>query len=99
VQDKADDAWAELERVTLHECRHSYSTYLDAAGVSETRADRYMGHANPSVANRYRHQLEGQLAEDAARLDAYLSGAAAGEVVQLPTGAHEVQTRLAARLG
>jgi len=103
VQDKADDAWAELERVTLHECRHSYSTYLDAAGVSETRADRYMGHANPSVANRYRHQLEGQLAEDAARLDAYLSGAAAGKVVQLPTGAqtgaHEVQTRLAARLG
>jgi integrase len=34
VQDKADAAWVQLERVTLHECRHSYSTYLDAAGVS-----------------------------------------------------------------
>jgi hypothetical protein len=88
VQDKADDAWAELERVTLHECRHSYSTYLDAAGVSDTRADRYMGHANPSVANRYRHQLEGQLAEDAARLDEYLSGAVVGKVIPLLTGAH-----------
>jgi len=33
----------------LHELRHSYSSYLDAAGISETRADRYMGHSNPSV--------------------------------------------------
>jgi integrase len=71
VQDKADEAWAQLERVTLHECRHSYSTYLDAAGVSETRADRFMGPSNQSVANRYGHQLEGQLTEDAARIDEY----------------------------
>jgi integrase len=100
VQDKADEAWAvatvgaflrgesiDVERLTLHECRHSFSTYLDAAGISETRADRYMGHSNPSVANRYRHQLAGQLSEDAARLDSYLVGAIAGKVVQIPTGA------------
>jgi hypothetical protein len=103
VQDSADAAWAELQRVTLHECRHSYSTYLDAAGISETRADRYLGHSNPSVANRYRHQLEGQLADDAARLDAYLIGASTGKVVQLPTGAPAgaaaAQTRLAAQSG
>lgn len=53
------------------------------AGISETRADRYMGHSNPSVQARYRHQLEGQLAEDAERLDAYLAGAVAGKVVPL----------------
>ena len=47
-----------------------------------------MGHANPSVANCCRHQLEGQLPEDAARLDAYVAGAITGKVVQLPTGAH-----------
>ncbi len=47
-----------------------------------------MGHANHSVASRYPHQLARQLAEDAAKLDAYLSGAAAGKVVPLPTGAH-----------
>ncbi len=103
VRKGANKAWtdAELERIALHELRHSYSTYLDAAGVSETRADRYMGHANSSVANRYRHQLEGQLAEDAARLDAYLDGAGAGKVVALPTGTHtgtqDAQTRMVAQ--
>jgi integrase len=71
----------------LHELRHSYSSYLDAAGISETRANRYMGHSDPSVQARYRHQLEGQLAEDAARLDEYLTGAAAGKVVPILTGA------------
>jgi integrase len=88
VSDDADDAWAEhdppLARVTLHEARHSFSSYLDAAGVSETRADRYMGHStNRTVAGRYRHQLAGQLVEDAKTIDAYLSGAAAGKVVPL----------------
>ncbi len=80
---RARKAWADagLERIGLHECRHSFSTFLDAAGVSETRADRYMGHSNPSVANRYRHPS--QYAEDAARLDSYLSGAEAGKIVKL----------------
>jgi integrase len=73
----------ELVPIGLHEARHSFSTWLDHAGVSETRADRYMGHANPSVQARYRHQLEGQLAEDAARLEDYLRGAVAGKVVAL----------------
>jgi hypothetical protein len=40
-----------------------------------------LGHANPSVANRYRHQ-----AEDAARLDEYLPVAVAGKIVTF-TGA------------
>jgi integrase len=80
---RAKNAWkdAGLERIGLHECRHSFSTFLDAAGVSETRADRYMGHSNPSVANRYRHPT--QFAEDAAKLDDYLSGAEAGKIVPL----------------
>jgi hypothetical protein len=34
-----------------------------------------MAHANASVQARYRHQLAGQLAGDAARLDEYLTGA------------------------
>jgi integrase len=101
VRKQARKAWAaaavgaflrgergQLEPIGLHSCRHSYSSYLDAAGVSETRADRYMGHANHSVANRYRHQLAGQLVEDVAKLDAYLAGATAGKVVPLATGAH-----------
>lgn len=79
LQRRSDD----LDPIGLHEARHSFSTWLDHAGISEARADRYMGHANPSVSARYRHQLEGQLAADAARLDDYLMGASSGKVVTI----------------
>jgi integrase len=83
LSDRADDAWtkAKVERVTLHECRHSYSTWLDAAGVSEERSDRYMGHSRGTIGSRYRHPTE--YAEDAKRLDSYLTGATAGKVITL----------------
>ena len=74
---------APVEWFGLHEARHSFSTFMDHAGISETRADRYMGHAAPGVAGRYRHLLPGQIAEDASRLDEYLSGAIAGKVVEM----------------
>lgn len=80
---RAKDEVPALETFMLHEARHSFSTYLDHAGVSETRADRYMGHSNSSVAGRYRHLLPGQMAEDAKRVDEYLAGATAGKVVQI----------------
>ena len=40
VQDRADEAWkdAGLERATLHQLRHGYTSWLDAAGVPETRS-------------------------------------------------------------
>jgi integrase len=31
-----------LQPITFHEARHSFSTFLDHAGISEARADRYM---------------------------------------------------------
>jgi hypothetical protein len=37
-----------------------------------------MGHSDHSTPGRYRHQLEQQYAEDAARLDQYLTGAQTG---------------------
>jgi integrase len=77
------DGFAALEPIGFHECRHSYSSYLDAAGISEVRADRYMGHSNYSMRARYTHQLEAQLAEDAQRLNEYLVGAAAGKIVPM----------------
>jgi integrase len=87
---RAYAAWkdAGLTRITLHECRHSYSTFLDGAGISETRADRYMGHANHSVQNRYRHPS--RYAEDAELLDEYLSAGEARKVVSLPIVAQAV---------
>lgn len=85
IRKRAIKAWAEVKRPpTLRECRHSYSTWLDSAGISETRADRYMGRADGAVARRYRHQLEHQLQEDAERLEAWIWGAIAGKVVALP---------------
>jgi integrase len=75
----ADRAWnlAGISRVTLHECRHGYASFLDAAGISEARADRYLGHAGTTVSDRYRHRLRGQLATDATLLDEYLVGSGA----------------------
>ena len=72
--------------MTLHQCRHGFDSFLDAAGISEARADRMMGHAGTTVGDRYRHRLRGQLAEDARLLEEYLRGDVA-EVVELPTGA------------
>jgi integrase len=85
---KIDDGRAQreeaaLERYTLHEARHSFSTWMDHAGVSEERSDRYMGHARGSVSSRYRHLLPGQMTEDARRVDAYLAGAVDGKVVPI----------------
>jgi integrase len=76
-----------LDAITFHEARHSFSTFLDHAGVSETRADRYMGHSSGGVAGRYRHLLPGQLAEDSRLLDGYLAGTAAGKVVSITKAA------------
>jgi integrase len=83
VSNQADLAWeyAGLDRYTLHEARHSYSTWLDAAGVSEERSDRYMGHSRGTIGSRYRHPS--QYVEDAQRLDAYLTAAIAGKVVAI----------------
>jgi integrase len=85
VSDRADAAWkdAKLERFTMHEARHSFSTWLDATAVTPDRADRYLGHSRGTVQGRYRHLLPGQLAEDAKRVDAYLAGATSGKVVTL----------------
>jgi integrase len=75
-----------FEPFTLHEARHSFSTWMDHAGISEARCDRYMGHARSGVAGRYRHLLPAQIAEDAAKLDAYLTGARGGKVRPLAAG-------------
>jgi integrase len=84
--DKRGGKQPPLVRFTLHEARHSFSTWMDHAGISPDRADRYMGHSAGGVAGRYQHLLPAQIAEDAQRLDAYLAGSAAGKVVPLAVG-------------
>jgi integrase len=82
---RAYAAWkaARLERITFHNARHSFRSYLDYAGISEARCDRYLGHANHSVGRRYTHGFREHLVADAAKLDEYLAGATAGKVVPL----------------
>jgi integrase len=77
-------AKAKLPRITLHHARHGYRSFLEDAGISEARCDRYMGHASGKVGRRYLHRIAGQLAADAKQLDAYLSGASASVMVLRP---------------
>jgi integrase len=81
---RAERAWkaAGLEPVTFQTARHAFRSFLDAVpAISETRADRYQGHASSNALRaRYTHSLDGQLALDAAAFDEYLT-AAEGDVV------------------
>jgi integrase len=97
---RADQGWrdAGLERITLHECRHTFASLMIAAGVNAKALQSFMGHANISITlDRYGHLMPGSEAEAARLLDAYLSAQqerdeeaarAAGAVLTgAPTGA------------
>jgi integrase len=73
---RADKAWetAGLERITLHECRHSFASLMIAAGVNAKALQAFMGHANISITlDRYGHLMPGSEAEAAGLLDTYLA--------------------------
>jgi len=75
---RADHAWstAGLERITLHECRHTFASLMIAAGVNAKALSTYMGHANISITlDRYGHLMPGNEEEAAGLLDAYLERA------------------------
>jgi integrase len=88
VRDHTERVWKDLppSDYRFHEARHSFSSYLDAAGISNTRADRYMGHRDGSTPGRYRHQLELELVDDAKALSEYLSRPVS------PATAHQLKT-------
>lgn len=76
VQERADTAWkaAGLQRITFHECRHSFASLMIASGVNIKALQTFMGHANISTTlDRYGHLLPGSEAEAAGLLDGYLS--------------------------
>jgi integrase len=75
VQRRADRAWrdAGLDRITFHECWHTYASLMIAAGVNAKALSTYMGHANISITlDRYGHLMPGNESEAAGLLDAYL---------------------------
>jgi len=78
-RERTERAWKkaglEPKDLQLHECRHSYKTYLEATEIRDSRINRYMGHADHSVQARYSHQLDAQYLDDAKALMDYLSRA------------------------
>lgn len=76
---RADKAWraAKLDRITLHECRHTFASLMIAAGVNAKALSTYMGHANIAITlDRYGHLMPGNEGQAAGLLDAYLDAAA-----------------------
>ena len=74
----ADVAWkaARLGRITMHEARHTFASYMIAAGVNAKALSAYMGHANISITlDRYGHLMPGNEDEAAGLLDDYLERA------------------------
>jgi integrase len=82
LTERADRAWkaAGLERVTPHELRHCYASYMIAAGVNVKALSTFMGHAKVAITiDRYGHLLPGSEDEAAGLLDAYLDAQAVGQ--------------------
>jgi integrase len=78
LTERADGAWeaCKLERLTLHDCRHTYASYMIAAGVNAKALSEYMGHASIAITmDRYGHLMPGNEHEAAVLLDTYLGGA------------------------
>jgi integrase len=76
LTERADTAWtdAKLNRITLHECRHTFASLMIAAGVNAKALSTYMGHANISITfDLYGHLMPGNEREAADLLDAYLT--------------------------
>ena len=93
---RAERAWdaAGLERITLHECRHTFASLMIAAGVNAKALSSYMGHAGISITlDRYGHLMPGSETQAAWMLDDYLSrgariapGGHGGRLRPAPTG-------------
>src|SRR3954471_1326062 len=72
---RAEAAWtaARLNRITLHECRHTYASLLMAAGYTIKELMEFMGHADLQMVNRYvKLMLQPGEDEAAVRLADYL---------------------------
>jgi integrase len=72
VNDRADRAWGSAE-LRLHEARHTYASFMIAAGVNAKALSTFMGHSSIQITlDRYGHLMSGAEDEAAELLDAYL---------------------------
>ena len=76
LQARADKTWSKtgLERVTPHECRHSFAALMIAASVNAKALQSFMGHSSiTTTMDTYGHLMPGSEDEAAGLLDAYLT--------------------------
>jgi integrase len=81
IAERARRHWssAALEPITLHECRHTYASFLMAAGYTLRELMEYMGHSSLQATERYVKLLPPLDESDPAeRLNAFLRRRAAG---------------------
>lgn len=73
---RADRAWSAAglaDRLRLHQARHTYASFMIAAGVNAKALATFMGHSSIKVTfDLYGHLMPGTEAEAAALLDAFL---------------------------
>jgi len=76
---RADSAWrtARLaDRLRLHQARHTYASFMIAAGVNAKALSQFMGHSSIKVTfDLYGHLMPGSEREAAGMLDAFLERA------------------------
>lgn len=72
----ADHYWHKAgltDRLRLHQARHTYASFMIAAGVNPKALSSFMGHSSITVTfDLYGHLMPGTEAEGAALLDAFL---------------------------
>lgn len=72
---RADKAWEDvkLNRITLHECRHTFASIAIAARVNIGAVSAAMGHASVTITwDRYHHLMPGTMDEAAGMIQAYI---------------------------
>jgi len=77
IYNRARRRWtrAGLRPIGLHECRHTFASFMIAAGVNGKALSDYMGHSSVTITfDRYGHLMPGNEAQAASLLDAYLLG-------------------------
>lgn len=66
--------------IGLHECRHTFASFMIAAGVNPKAMSVYMGHSSVTITfDRYGHLMPGNEAQAAQLLDDFLDGWSSSE--------------------
>ena len=88
---RADAAWKAAgltDRLRLHQARHTYASFMIAAGVNAKALSQFTGHSSIKVTfDLYGHLMPGSEREAAGMLDAYLERASSQARIAAVSGA------------